>query len=339
MTISRRAALTGFGTIAVHATRPAAAQSARKIRVGILRLSSSGAVFIALAQGFFREQGLDVDLVFFDAAQPIAVAAASGDIDIGVTAFTTGLFNLAAKGALSVIAGQSREAPGFPLIAYLASTHAPASMKMYKPQDLIGHSVGITQTGSSFHYSLGLLAEKYHFPLAEIRLSALQSLSNVAAAVKGGAVDAALLPITTARPLIESGDARLLGWVGDITPWQLGAVFVSRGFKRETELINRFLIAYLQGLRAYHDVLLAAAVDGSVPVTDATRPLLQIIADTASQSIDQVRVGLPYVDPNGRLDVADVANQIRWNQDQGYLDKGFGIEQVIDRRFVTDQGK
>ena len=331
MRIGRRAL--AAGTFAALATRGARAQ-ATKVRVGILRLASSGGVFIAADRGYFRDAGLDIELVFFDAAQPIAVAAASNDIDIGVTAFTTGLFNLAGKGALSVVAGQSREVPGFPLIAYLAATHAPGAAAIQKPQDLAGHRVGVTQTGSTFHYSLGLLAKKYGFPLSSVQIVALQSLTNVAAAVKGGAVDGALLPVTTAKPLLDAGDARLLGWVGDETPWQLGCVFVSRRQKQDPGTIAKFLVAYRRGCRDYHDILLAAAKDGVVPVTDATRPLLEIIARTAGQTIDQVRVGLPFVDPEGSLDVADVANQIAWNQEQGFIDKGFTVEDVIDRRFV-----
>ena len=317
------------------AASPARADGGQRVRIGVLRLSSSGAVFIAKSRGYFADAGLDAELVFFDAAQPIALAAASGDIDIGVSAFTTALFTLARRGALSVIAGQSREAPGYPLIGYLASTHAPAASKFYRPQDFVGHTIGITQTGSTFQYSLGLLADKYHFPLDQVRLTALQSLANVAAAVRSGTVDGALLPVTTARPLLDSGDARLLGWVGDITPWQLGAAFVSGGARANTGMITRFLTAYRRGLHEYHDVLLAAEQDGVVPVTAQTQPLLAMIAEATGQSIEQVRIGLPYVDPDGRLDLADVANQIAWNQKQGFLDRGFGLDQVIDRRFVT----
>ncbi|HPG03881.1 MAG TPA: ABC transporter substrate-binding protein, partial [Rhodoblastus sp.] len=118
--ISRRDLLAA--TLATALAPTFARAQTRKLRVGVLRLSSSGAVFLAQDMGFFKEAGLDVELVFFGAAQPIAVAAASGDIDIGVTAFTAGLYNLAGKGALSVVAGQSREVPGFPLDAFLATT-------------------------------------------------------------------------------------------------------------------------------------------------------------------------------------------------------------------------
>src|SRR4051794_13483035 len=74
------------------------AETAQKAKVGVLRLSSSAPVFIAQDKGYFKQAGLDIELKFFDAAQPIAVATASGDVDFGITAFTAGLYNLAGKG-------------------------------------------------------------------------------------------------------------------------------------------------------------------------------------------------------------------------------------------------
>src|ERR1044072_8126847 len=71
------------------------AQTALKGKVGVLGLSSSAPVFIAQDRGYYKEAGLDIELKFFDAAQPIAVATTSGDVDFGVTAFTAGLYNLA----------------------------------------------------------------------------------------------------------------------------------------------------------------------------------------------------------------------------------------------------
>ena len=230
-----------FATLLVLAAAGTArADDALKAKVGVLRLSSSAPVFIAQDKGYFRDAGLDVELKFFDAAQPIAVATTSGDVDFGVTAFTAGLYNLAGKGTLKVIGGMSREKAGYPLIGYFASNNAYAS-GLKTPQDLAGKRVAVTQVGSSFHYSLGLLADKYGFKLADVKVLPLQSLSNAAAALKGETVDAALLPVSTARKLIDDGGAKLLGWVGDETPWQLGAVFASPKTLANKPLVTRLL--------------------------------------------------------------------------------------------------
>src|SRR5882757_2957337 len=224
--------MTGFarlmfaGLLAIAATGLARADDPLKAKVGVLRLSSSAPVFIAQDKGYFKEAGLDIELKFFDAAQPIAVATTSGDIDFGITAFTAGLYNLAGKGTLKVIGGMSREKAGYPLIGYFASNNAYAA-GLKTPKDLAGKRIAVTQVGSSFHYSLGLLADKYGFKLADVKVLPLQSLSNAAAALKGETVDAALLPVSTARTLMNSGGARFLGWVGDEPPWHLGAVFAS----------------------------------------------------------------------------------------------------------------
>ena len=321
------------GLLAVMAVGTAQAEDALKTKIGVLRLSSSAPVFIAQDKGYFREAGLAVELKFFDAAQPIAVATTSGDVDFGITAFTAGLYNLAGKGTLKVIGGMSREKAGYPLIGYFASNNAYAA-GLKTPKDLAGKRIAVTQVGSSFHYSLGLLADKYGFKLSEVKIVPLQSLSNAAAALKGETVDAALLPVSTARKLMDEGGAKFLGWVGDETPWQLGAVFASPKTLTNKALVTKLLGALVRADREYHDVILAAMKDGTVPINEQTKPLLEIIAKYTNLPVEQVVGNCAYVDPDGKLDVKNVDNQIKWLQEQGFADKGFDAGTIIAKDFV-----
>src|SRR5947209_16925132 len=304
-----------------------------KAKLGVLRLSSSAPVFIAQDKGYFRDAGIEIELRFFDAAQPIAVATTSGDVDIGITAFTAGLYNLAGKGTLKVIGGMSREKAGYPLIGYFASNNAYAA-GLKTPKDLAGKRVAVTQVGSSFHYSLGLLADKYGFKLSEVKVLPLQSLSNAAAALKGETVDAALLPVSTARALMDTDGAKLLGWVGDETPWQLGAVFASPKTLTNKVLVTKLLGALAKTDREYHDVILAAVKDGKAPINETTKPLLEIIAKYTNLPVEQVVGNCAYIDPDGKLDVGNVDNQIKWLQSQGFVDKGFDVKAIIAKDFV-----
>jgi NitT/TauT family transport system substrate-binding protein len=320
-------------TAAVATSSAGHCQEPLKAKVGVLRLSSSAPVFIAQDKGYFKEAGLDIELKFFDAAQPIAVATTSGDIDFGVTAFTAGLYNLAGKGTLKVIGGMSREKAGYPLIGYFASNNAYAG-GLKTPKDLAGKRIAVTQTGSSFHYSLGLLADKHNFKLAEVKILPMQSLSNAAAALKGETVDAALLPVSTARKLIDDGGAKLLGWVGDETPWQLGAVFASPKTLGNKPLVTKLLAALVRADREYHDVILASIKDGKADINDKTKPLLEIIAKYTNLPVEQVVGNCAYIDPDGKLDVKNVANQIGWLQQQGFVDKGFNVDAILAKEFV-----
>jgi NitT/TauT family transport system substrate-binding protein len=306
---------------------------AETVTVGVLKLASSGPVFIADDKGYFKEEGLEAELKFFQAAQPIAVATVSGDVDVGVTGLTAGFYNLAGKGALKIIAAQSREESGYNLVAYLASK--PAYEKGLDALDkLPGHSVGMTQVGSTFHYSLGLLATKRKLDLASMRLVPLQSLPNVVSALTGGQIDAALLPATSALPVVARGDAHLLGWVGDETPWQLGAIFTTPKMIAERRpVLEKFLRAYRKAAHDFHDAFLRKDATGKLAEGPEAPALTAIIAKYTGQSAQAIRTGIPYIDPDGRLLVPDIYNQVAWYQSQNLVDKSVDPKSVLDLSF------
>ena len=86
-------AITGCGGSEKQA--PAAAKA--QVKLGMLRLTSSAPLFIAMDKGFFAEQNIEIQPEWFDAAHPIAVATASSQVDVGATGITASLFNMAAS--------------------------------------------------------------------------------------------------------------------------------------------------------------------------------------------------------------------------------------------------
>jgi NitT/TauT family transport system substrate-binding protein len=78
-----------------------AAQAKEKVVICALTFVSSSPLFIAMDRGYYEAEGLEAEIKFFNAAQPVAVAIASGDCDYGVTGFTAGFFNLAGRNRAS----------------------------------------------------------------------------------------------------------------------------------------------------------------------------------------------------------------------------------------------
>ena len=74
--------------------------------------------------------------------------------------------------------------------------------------------------------------------------------------------------------------------------------------------------------------------DGKVPIDEKTKPLLEIIAKYTNLPVDQVVGNCAYIDPDGKLDVKNVANQISWLREQGFVDKGFDAESIIAKEYV-----
>ena len=95
--LSRRAALGLMGGAAALPVLGTPVLANTKLNVGALRFTSHAASFVAFERGYFAEEGLDVEFRFFEAAQPMAVAIASGDADYAVTAISGGLISLAEK--------------------------------------------------------------------------------------------------------------------------------------------------------------------------------------------------------------------------------------------------
>src|SRR6185437_9639367 len=168
------------------AIQPSAA--ADKIKIGTVHSQGGASAFVAKAKGYFKEEGIDAELVLFTSAAPIAVAAASGDIDFGSTALTAAFANLAYQGTLKIIAAGGWERHGFQTIGFLVSNQAYAK-GLHSFKDLKGHSVGITQRGTPLEYDLSRILKKNHMSDDDVKIVPLQSNQNVASAVKGGEVD------------------------------------------------------------------------------------------------------------------------------------------------------
>jgi NitT/TauT family transport system substrate-binding protein len=99
-------------------------------------------------------------------------------------------------------------------------------------------------------------------------------------------------------------------------------------------LVTKLLGALARADREYHDVILAAVAGGKAPINDTTKPLLEIIAKYTNLPVEQVVGNCAYIDPDGKLDVKNVGNQITWLQEQGFVDKGFDADAIIAKDYV-----
>ena len=308
------------------------------LRVGLLRTLSPAPLYIAMEQGYFRDEALDVTFRFFEAAQPIAAAAVSGDLDVGVTALTGGFYSLAGRGTLKVIGGGLHEDPGVEGTAVLVSQKAYEA-GLTTLAKLPGHSMGITQFGASFHYISGRIAEKEGFDLKTVTLRPLQTIGNMIAAVRTNQVDATMAIASQAKPLVAAGEAKIIAWVGDVTPYQLTAVFAPVGYIRDhADVLQRFARAYARGVDAYQAAFFQVGADGK-PVrderTDAAAAAIQhyiFIGDPAG--VQKVLDGVAPYSLGGRIDVADVGAQLRWFVAQGLVKTSAQASELIDTGFL-----
>ena len=201
-----------------------------KVSLGMLRLTSSAPLFIAMDKGFFAEEGIEIEPQWFDAAHPIAVSTASSKVDVGATGITASLYNMAANGQkLGIVADKGREQKGYSSSALLVTTdNYNAGVKSLK--DLKGKRIGITQKGSTFHYMLGRMLETQGMSLNDVEIVPLSKLSAVMAALESKQIDGCILNEPNITKVQKAGYGKLVVQVGDVIPYQTSAIFYSPDF-------------------------------------------------------------------------------------------------------------
>jgi NitT/TauT family transport system substrate-binding protein len=307
---------------------------AETVKVGLSKLLGYVAIPIGIEHGYFKEQGIDVEMVFFDSAQPISVGVASGDIDFGVSGMSAGFYNLAGQGQLKLIAGSAGEAPGFHAMAYLASPKAYAA-GLTAPKDLGGHSVAVTQLGSSLHYSIAAAGEKFGFPFSSVTVRPLQSNTNVIAALGGGMVDAAVMPETTAATAIKKGDAKFIGWVSDVSNDLVSAstcFTATKTTNNRADTVKRFLVAYRQAVQDFRAAFMTS--DGKRHNGPTAPAVLKLMEDFTGTSQEEIERTMPYMTEQGAIDTKSIGAQIAWYKSQNLIKTDVKTADIIDMRYA-----
>ncbi|MBI4609388.1 MAG: ABC transporter substrate-binding protein [Candidatus Rokubacteria bacterium] len=322
------------GILALGSTADATAQ-AKKTKIGVLKLTSSAVLFLGVEKGYFKEFGIDPDLVFFQAAQPVAVALASGDIDVGATGLTAGLYNTVAGGVkVWIVADKGREWPGYRLTAILVQPELYET-GLRSVRDLRGKTLGITQIGSTFHYSIGNILEKEGLALGDVELVPLQSLGAMSDALAAKRVDA----IYTAQPFVSGAEAKGVGkvilWTGDVLPWQVATIFYSGKFAQDRERAVNFMKGYIKAARHYYDAVLQRK-EGRPVSAVAFEEAVAVTAKYKGAKPEIIKLGFPYQDRDGRLLVDDIAKQLAWWRRHNLVKAPIPASEVVDTSFFEE---
>lgn len=307
---------------------------AEALKIATVKSTAMGAIYIAMDRGYFAAVGIEPQIEAFDSPGLVPPAVVSGAADIGSTGVSAQLYALADKGAVKIFAGQAREHHGFQVNAFIVS-NAAAAGGLTSLDQLAGHSVAISLVGSPVHYAAAQVALKHGIALDQLHFLALQSNGNILSAVTGGTADTGVIPGSVIAPALAKGDLKLLAWVGDEAPWQSSALIASpKTLDERGDVVKRFLTAVRRGLTDYHNAF--TAPDGARKDQATAPQVIAIMAKHLDEPPDEVSRAIPFVDPDARLDFADMQHQLAWFTEQNMLKGDVKLDHVVDRRFAED---
>lgn len=308
------------------------AAEAVSLEIGMLKLTSSAPLFIGIEKGFFQEEGIDAKAKWFDAAQPIAVATAAGSVDVGATGITASLYNMVAGGQkLVIVADKGREQAGYSSSALLYPSDSP----LKSIEELKGKKLGITQTGSTYHYMAGKLLEKHGLTLQDVELIPLNNIKGLMEALKSKQVDAVLLNEPNISTVVEEGYGKVIAQVGDEMEYQTSGIFFSPKFAENKDAAQRFLKAYAKSTQYYYDAVLNK-VDGKIVPGENYDEVVNIIAKYTDQEADMIKKGMPYMDRDGKLLESDIKTQVEWYAKEKLIDKVIDTSEIVNTQLLED---
>jgi NitT/TauT family transport system substrate-binding protein len=205
--------------------------------------------------GFFKQQGLNVQLSTEPAGVQAETAMLSGQVD-GVVGFYDHTLDLQGKGKQTQSVVQFAQAPGE---AELVSSTQAANIR--SPADWRGKKLGVTGLGSSTNFLTKYLAEAHGVPSDQLTPVAVGAGQTFVAAIQKGAIDGGMTTEPTVSQLLGSGQAKVLIDMRTVegTRQALGGLYPAASLymptsyvDRHKEQVQKLANAFVQTLKWMH---------------------------------------------------------------------------------------
>jgi NitT/TauT family transport system substrate-binding protein len=305
------------------------------VRIGLTREASAAPLLVAIDAGYFRPEGLNPQLAFFDNDQSVSAAVASGKVDIGMAALSAAFYRNAAAHRLKIVASRSSDQTGFPMYAFLISKEARAA-GFSGMRGLPNARIGVADAESVEYYGLYSIASRFKLDSGSIRTALLKSQEAELSALSHHEIEAAILPFATALHAARQG--RSLLRLSDFAQWQQGVVFASaQKIATDRTLMERFMRAYQRGTAEYALNFLGYDDGGDFIPGSHYAQYLDFISRQVNMSSDTLARTKTYCDRRGNLDAADIAKQVQFWQNRGRLDKSMVAADLLDLSFIGEE--
>ncbi len=303
---------------------------AREQAPGLVTLKVSGgrdfsraSLVLADAEGFFADQGLEIELVNLPGSSSQAIPALiRGQVDVIVGPLSIGMFNAMANGApIRFVAGMGR------FVADSCVTHALVARRslaesgaLAAPESLRGRRIAVNPINEDGYYVDGIL-RRGGLTLADVDVVTVPQAAKLEA-LNSGAVD---LVATFGPQLLQMLDQGHVIYAAakDIRPGMEFSVmlFGPRFLEQDPDLGRRFMTAYLEGVRRYSE-------------GKSERNLATLEAEIGWSRDLLLRTCWRFVPPDGSMDLRSLVEFQSWAVGNGQLSRPVGEGEMWDPRFA-----
>ncbi len=313
---------------------PSAAQTSAVVKVASAGIVSDIGFFLAHKKGYFRAEGLTVELTQLANSPQMIGPLGRGQLDVGAGTVAVGLYNAVERDiALRAVADKGSMRPGYGFTGLLVRKDLVDSGRFKGFKDLKGMKIAVGTFGSANSSAVNEALKRGGLTWDDATMVELAFPQHLAAHANK-AIDASMTNEPTATQAVKNGIAVRIAGNDEIYPNQQTAVVLySELFMRErAEVALKFMRAYIKAVREYND-----ALEGGKLAGPNAEEVISILTEYTFIKDPKVHreVTPAAIDPDGRMSLDGLRNDLKFFKERRLLqDSSMTVERIVDTSVV-----
>ena len=314
-------------------TKPAATATATPkpatLRFGSIPTTGLAGVYLAVEKGYFKEQGIILELVDFRTTPEIIAPLGTGLLDVAGLALSTPLLAAADRGVeLKLVAAAGTTTASFEYNWIMLRKDLKDSGQVKSAADLKGMKVSVPSQGSIGDQTVQMMLEQAGLKPEETEIIVLPAAEQAAAfANKAVAAGYTVEPQVTRS--VQDGVA--VKWM-PVSPFYGGqahgsAIVFGPSILKDQDLSRRWMLAYVKAVRDY-----LKGVTARQGWEEMVKSLIKYTPVKEAGTYEAME--MPYIDPNVRLDKNSINIQYRWSVDKGFYTGKKSFDDITDLSYT-----